>query len=84
MYLIGGYIEDTYPISTRVQLYRLDCETFEWERINSEAADGVIPDHRDSHMMCVVQDTAYMFGGKKDDEVMLEDLWKMTVSSVNS
>lgn len=32
-------------------------------------------------MMCVLQDAAYMFGGKKDEEVMLEDLWKMTVVS---
>jgi hypothetical protein len=35
-------------------------------------------------MMCVLQDAAYMFGGKKDEEVMLEDLWKMTVSSKGS
>lgn len=25
-----------------------------------------------------------MFGGKKDEEIMLEDLWKMTVTNVNN
>lgn len=90
MYLIGGYIENDYPTAAKEQLYRLNCETFEWDRVSSVAAvDGsttatAIPAHRDSHMLCVIQDAAYMFGGKKDDEIMLDDLWKMTVSSANS
>lgn len=61
-------------------MYRLDCEIFEWERVNCREGTKV-PVHRDSHTMCSLLDTAYLFGGKIGDEQVLNDCWKMEVKN---
>ncbi|EGR27009.1 kelch motif family protein, putative [Ichthyophthirius multifiliis] len=74
MYLIGGYIEDkNYDESTKSQMYRLDCETYEWEKISINSQNN--PEHRDSHIISLIDGKIYMFGGKTANQKLKNDLW---------
>ncbi|KAL4481014.1 hypothetical protein ABPG72_014482 [Tetrahymena utriculariae] len=72
MYLIGGYIDDAYPQVAREQIYRLDCETYEWEKVVCNTSSA--PEHRDSHSLCLIQGKIYLFGGKTADERVKNDI----------
>lgn len=56
-------------------MYRLDCETFEWEKVIINP--NSIPEHRDSHTLCLIQGKIYLFGGKtpNPNEKVKNDLW---------
>ena len=54
-------------------MYKLDCETFEWEKIIVNSQSN--PDHRDSHLITLIDKKIYMFGGKTPSEKLKNDLW---------
>lgn len=68
-------------------MYRLDCETFIWEKLNlvSGTFGGGFPEHRDSHSLVVIAGSLYLFGGKthEPNEKVKNDLWMLLIGETS-
>lgn len=55
-----------------MQVFRLDCETYEWEKVNSISSD--VPEARDSHSANLVNHKMWVFGGSNSD-LLYNQFW---------
>lgn len=71
MYLFGGCGKnDNHKLFEAV--YKLDCETCEWEKIQS--ATSISPETRDSHSCARIGNKMYIYGGSTS-ESLLNEMW---------
>ncbi|CAD8082225.1 unnamed protein product [Paramecium sonneborni] len=60
------------------QIYRMDCLTFQWERLNSPSLKH--PSGRDSHCSVCLQNKLYFYGGSSNDYI-LGDFWSFDIET---
>jgi N-acetylneuraminic acid mutarotase len=70
MYLFGGCGKnENYKLFEAV--YKLDCESYEWEKITSST---IFPETRDSHSCARIGNKMYIYGGSTADS-LLNEMW---------
>ncbi|KAI6213859.1 Kelch repeat type 2 and Kelch repeat type 1 domain containing protein [Aphelenchoides besseyi] len=62
MIVFGGFEEDNQRFSS--ETYVFDFLTSQWTELKTE---GVVPQYRDFHAACVLNDRMYVFGGRCDE-----------------
>ncbi|EAS07283.2 kelch motif protein (macronuclear) [Tetrahymena thermophila SB210] len=71
LYVYGGCGKQQ-DCSKTMQIFRLDCETYEWNKV--EYTTDVIPDSRDSHTANVINNKMWVFGGS-NSELLFNEFW---------
>ncbi|CAD8107503.1 unnamed protein product [Paramecium primaurelia] len=77
MYVFSGCGKSDNPRQWE-QIYRMDCITFQWERLNSPSQNH--PPGRDSHCCVCLQNKLYFFGGSSN-ELILGDFWSFDIET---
>ncbi|CAD8100021.1 unnamed protein product [Paramecium sonneborni] len=77
MYVFSGCGKSDNPRQWE-QIYRMDCITFQWERLNSPSQKH--PTGRDSHCCVCLQNKLYFFGGSSN-ELILGDFWSFDIET---
>jgi len=70
MYIFGG-CGKTENSKLFEAVFKLDCETYEWEKIVTQ---GLFPETRDSHSCCRIGNKMYIYGGSTS-ESLLNEMW---------
>lgn len=78
MYIFGGFVNG----DRANEVFRFDFQKQEWKQIDAGAKQ---PAARAGHSACVVADDKeahmYIFGGKDNDDKILNDMWRLNLST---